>query len=143
MRDTVAGLVAVLLVFLALSLATTLQYYRRRRERARDSERALGPPQTGADCDDGDHRRSARPVRARAACSPSACSIALPLPDELCATARMADARNRLGDQSFPLVGRTGFAIMTRLRSFKAISFDDGFEIHFASAPIGSEPSRC
>jgi len=109
----------------------------------RDSERALGPPQTGADCDDGDHRRSARPVRARAACSPSACSIALPLPDELCATARMADARNRLGDQSFPLVGRTGFAIMTRLRSFKAISFDDGFEIHFASAPIGSEPSRC
>jgi len=42
MRDLVAGLVAVLLLLAAASLATTLRAYRRRRERARDSERALG-----------------------------------------------------------------------------------------------------
>ncbi len=42
MRDIVAGIVAVLLLLLAASLATTLKAYRRRRERARDSERALG-----------------------------------------------------------------------------------------------------
>jgi hypothetical protein len=37
-----AGLLAVLLLMVAASLATTLQRYRRRRQRARDSERALG-----------------------------------------------------------------------------------------------------
>jgi translation elongation factor EF-4 len=42
MRDVVAGLVALLLLFIALSLATTLQRLRRRRQRALDSERALG-----------------------------------------------------------------------------------------------------
>ncbi len=42
MRDLVAGLVALALVFLAFSLATTLQRMRRRRQRALDSERALG-----------------------------------------------------------------------------------------------------
>ena len=42
MRDLVAGIVAVLLLLVAASLATTLRAYRRRRERARDSERALG-----------------------------------------------------------------------------------------------------
>lgn len=42
MRDLVAGLVAVLLLLAAASLATALTAYRRRRERARDSERALG-----------------------------------------------------------------------------------------------------
>ena len=42
MRDLVAGLVAVLLLLVAASLATTLRAYRRRRQRARDSERALG-----------------------------------------------------------------------------------------------------
>src|SRR3954469_10084295 len=42
MRDAVAAIVALLLVFLAASLATTLRAYRRRRQRARDSERALG-----------------------------------------------------------------------------------------------------
>jgi hypothetical protein len=42
MRDFVAGLVAVLLLLVAGSLATTLHFYRRRRQRARDSERALG-----------------------------------------------------------------------------------------------------
>jgi len=42
MRDVLAGLVAIVLVFVAASLATTLQQYRRRRRRARDSERALG-----------------------------------------------------------------------------------------------------
>src|SRR5205814_6351411 len=41
-RDAVAGLVAVFLILSALSLATALQTYRRRRQRARDSERALG-----------------------------------------------------------------------------------------------------
>src|SRR5689334_17653474 len=42
MRDLVAGLVAIGLLLFAASLATTLQVYRRRRQRARDSERALG-----------------------------------------------------------------------------------------------------
>lgn len=42
MRDAVAGIVAVLLLLVAASLATTLRTYRRRRERARDCERALG-----------------------------------------------------------------------------------------------------
>jgi len=42
MRDLIAGVVAVLLLLAAASLATTLQGYRRRRQRARDSERALG-----------------------------------------------------------------------------------------------------
>jgi hypothetical protein len=41
-RDVFAGIVAILLLLIAASLATTLQTYRRRRERARDSERALG-----------------------------------------------------------------------------------------------------
>jgi hypothetical protein len=41
-RDVVAGLVAILLLLVAGSLATTLQTYRRRRQRARDTERALG-----------------------------------------------------------------------------------------------------
>src|SRR5262245_53226735 len=38
----VAGLIAIALLLLAASLATTLQVYRRRRDRLRDSERALG-----------------------------------------------------------------------------------------------------
>ena len=42
MRDLIAGVIAVLLLLTAASLATTLQMYRRRRQRARDSERALG-----------------------------------------------------------------------------------------------------
>jgi len=42
MRDLVAGLVAILLLFAALRLADTLQRMRRRRQRAFDSERALG-----------------------------------------------------------------------------------------------------
>jgi hypothetical protein len=42
MRDLVAGVVAIVLLVVAASLATTLQVYRRRRQRARDSERALG-----------------------------------------------------------------------------------------------------
>lgn len=42
MRDLVAGLVALALLFVAFSLATTLQRMRRRRQRAFDSERALG-----------------------------------------------------------------------------------------------------
>jgi hypothetical protein len=42
MRDFVAGLVAVVLLLTAASLATTLHVYRRRRERDRDAERALG-----------------------------------------------------------------------------------------------------
>jgi hypothetical protein len=42
MRDLVAGIVAVLLLLVAASLAATLRSYRRRRQRARDSERALG-----------------------------------------------------------------------------------------------------
>jgi hypothetical protein len=42
MRDLVAGIVAVLLLLVAVSLAATLRSYRRRRQRASDSERALG-----------------------------------------------------------------------------------------------------
>jgi hypothetical protein len=42
MRDVVAGIVVLLLLVVALSLATTLKGYRRRRQRARDSEQALG-----------------------------------------------------------------------------------------------------
>lgn len=42
MRDIVAGVVALALLFVALSLATTLRQMRRRRQRAIDSERALG-----------------------------------------------------------------------------------------------------
>ena len=42
MRDLLAGIVAVLLLLVAASLATTLRAYRRRRQRARDWERELG-----------------------------------------------------------------------------------------------------
>jgi len=42
MRDVAAGILAVVLIVVALSLATTLRRYRQGRERARDSERALG-----------------------------------------------------------------------------------------------------
>ena len=42
MRDLIAGALAVLLLLTAASLATTLHAFRRRRRRARDSERALG-----------------------------------------------------------------------------------------------------
>lgn len=42
MRDLVAGLVALLLLTAAASLATALSVYRKRRQRAFDSERALG-----------------------------------------------------------------------------------------------------
>lgn len=42
MRDIVAGLIAVGLLLVAASLATTLQVWRRRRVRAHDAERALG-----------------------------------------------------------------------------------------------------
>jgi glycyl-tRNA synthetase beta subunit len=42
MRDLAAGIIALLLIFVALSLATTLHAYQRRRDRKRDTERALG-----------------------------------------------------------------------------------------------------
>jgi hypothetical protein len=42
MRDLFAGVVAVVLLLVAASLATALTAFRRRRLRARDSERALG-----------------------------------------------------------------------------------------------------
>ena len=42
MRDLIAWIVALALLVVAASLGTTLQHYRRRRQRARDSERALG-----------------------------------------------------------------------------------------------------
>ena len=42
MRDLVAAIVAVVLVFGALSLATTLTVYRRRRRRTRDTEESRG-----------------------------------------------------------------------------------------------------
>ena len=42
MRDLLAAFVALALLAIAASLATTLQRYRRQRQRARDSERALG-----------------------------------------------------------------------------------------------------
>jgi hypothetical protein len=41
-RDVVAGVIALLLAYLAMRLATTLTVHRRRRQRTRDSERALG-----------------------------------------------------------------------------------------------------
>jgi len=42
MRDVIAGILAVLLLFSAASLGTALQAYRRRRQRARDSQRERG-----------------------------------------------------------------------------------------------------
>jgi hypothetical protein len=42
MRDVVAGAIALVLAFVAFSLATTLRYIRRRRQKALDSERSLG-----------------------------------------------------------------------------------------------------
>ncbi len=42
MRDLVAGIIAVALLLLALSLATTLHFFRRRRIRAREAERDMG-----------------------------------------------------------------------------------------------------
>ena len=42
MRDFVAWVLALLLLLVAASLATTLRVYRKRRVRARESERALG-----------------------------------------------------------------------------------------------------
>jgi hypothetical protein len=42
MRDVVAGLVAAALIFLALSLLTTLHFYRKRHRRAREEETARG-----------------------------------------------------------------------------------------------------
>jgi hypothetical protein len=42
MRDLAAALLAIVLVLVAASLATTLRAYRQRRQRVRDSERALG-----------------------------------------------------------------------------------------------------
>jgi hypothetical protein len=42
MRDLIAALVAVALIVFAASLATTLHVYRRRRQRAHDSEGSLG-----------------------------------------------------------------------------------------------------
>src|SRR6185436_16428513 len=42
MRDILAALVAIRLILVAASLATTLRLYRRSRQRARDSEGALG-----------------------------------------------------------------------------------------------------
>jgi translation elongation factor EF-4 len=42
MRDVFAAIVAIVLLIVAVSLATTLQGHRRRRQRQRDSEGALG-----------------------------------------------------------------------------------------------------
>ncbi len=42
MRDLFAAVAAIVLLVVAASLATTLQAFRRRRLRSRDSERALG-----------------------------------------------------------------------------------------------------
>ena len=42
MRDLVAGIIAVALLLIALSLATPLQFFRRRRLRARDAEHEMG-----------------------------------------------------------------------------------------------------
>ena len=42
MRDIVAAFVAIFLILSALSLGTALHTYRRKRQRARDSEGALG-----------------------------------------------------------------------------------------------------
>jgi hypothetical protein len=42
MRDLAAGLIAIVLLVVAASLATTLTYFRRRRQRMRDAQGALG-----------------------------------------------------------------------------------------------------
>src|SRR5262245_18794926 len=42
MRDLLAGVIALVLLFVAASLATTLTVYRRRRVKAREAERARG-----------------------------------------------------------------------------------------------------
>ena len=42
MRDLVAGIVALALILVALSLATTLAFFRKRRQRSRDAEVARG-----------------------------------------------------------------------------------------------------
>jgi hypothetical protein len=42
MRDAAAAIVALVLLFVAASLATTLTYSRRRRARSQDAQRALG-----------------------------------------------------------------------------------------------------
>ena len=42
MRDLVAGIIAVALLLLAASLATTLRFFRGRRLRARDAQQAMG-----------------------------------------------------------------------------------------------------
>ena len=42
MRDLVAGIIAVALLLVALSLATTLHFFRRRRIRARTAEHEMG-----------------------------------------------------------------------------------------------------
>lgn len=42
MRDVVAAIVVLVLLFVAASLATALRLYRRQQQRARDSERARG-----------------------------------------------------------------------------------------------------
>jgi hypothetical protein len=42
MRDLIAGVIAVLLLAVAASLATTLRLHRWRRQRTRDTERAMG-----------------------------------------------------------------------------------------------------
>ena len=42
MRDFIAGVIALALLLLAASLATTLQFYRRRRQRTRDAEGEMG-----------------------------------------------------------------------------------------------------
>jgi hypothetical protein len=42
MRDLVAGILALVLLFVAMSLSTTLHWYRRRRERVREREAAMG-----------------------------------------------------------------------------------------------------
>src|SRR5262245_44811290 len=42
MRDAIAAFVALVLIAVAISLMTTLQAHRRRRQRLHDSERALG-----------------------------------------------------------------------------------------------------
>ncbi len=41
-RDVLAGVIALFLMYIAMRLATTLTLHRRRRQRNRDSERALG-----------------------------------------------------------------------------------------------------
>src|SRR5262245_21073153 len=41
-RDVFAGVIALILLYVAIRLATTLTSHRRQRQRARDSERALG-----------------------------------------------------------------------------------------------------